>query len=65
MEFMALAGKPDVERSEKWTITMLMCLHLVKGDGLKTYERLQIMDCDINEEIWLKIGGVTTPLYLV
>jgi hypothetical protein len=65
MEFMALAGKPNVERPGKWTITMLMCLQLIYQRGpFGNYERVQVMDCELSEEIWLKMGAVTTRLLL-
>ncbi|KAM0263417.1 hypothetical protein ACHAQJ_001273 [Trichoderma viride] len=65
MEFMALAGKPDVEMPGKWIITMLMCLQRMdQREPFGNYERLQIMDCELSEETWLKMGAVTTLLFL-
>lgn len=61
MDFMALAGKPDMQRPGKWIITMLMCLQVAKDHGFREhvneYERLQVMDCELGEEAWLKMGG--------
>lgn len=61
MDFMALTGKPDMQRPGKWIITMLMCLRVVKDHGIgghvNEYERLQVMDCELGEEAWLKMGG--------
>lgn len=65
MDFMALAGHTDIIKPGKWTITMLMCLRDMDKDRLlKKYERLQIMDCILAEEEWLKIGATTKYLYL-
>ncbi|UKZ68995.1 uncharacterized protein TrAtP1_010013 [Trichoderma atroviride] len=62
IDFMPLLGNPDAERPGKWTIKMLMCLDPVNGNeqrGYLKYERLQVMDCELCEEAWLNMGGVT------
>lgn len=67
MDFIALAGKSDVERPGKWIITMLMCLKVVHDHGfgrMNKYERLQVMDCELGEEAWLNMGGFTTWIYI-
>jgi hypothetical protein len=55
MEFMALAGEKDVKREGKWITTMLMCLQRMEKNGhFWARERVQVMDCEIEEEGWLK-----------
>lgn len=65
MPFMALAGERSVRRKGKWTITMLMCLRHVKDQGILKSERVQVIDCRIAEEEWLRIGGKVARLGIV
>jgi hypothetical protein len=61
MGFMALAGEKDPKRQGEWVITMLMCLQRMEKNGhFWARERVQVMDCEIEEERWLKIGAKVT-----
>ena len=54
MKFLPLAGEKDPKRQGEWIITMLMCLK--KNGHSWAMERVQVMDCEIEEERWLKMG---------
>lgn len=58
MSFMALAGRKDEQRPGEWTVTMLICLQEVEEIGrLIRYERVQIMDCEIDQGQWIEAGA--------
>jgi hypothetical protein len=62
MEFMALAGEKDPKRQGEWMITRLMCLQRMEKNGhFWARERVQMMDCEIEEKRWLKTGGRSHP----
>ncbi|KAB8068014.1 hypothetical protein BDV29DRAFT_185260 [Aspergillus leporis] len=61
MRFLAIAGEKDTMRERGWVITMLMCLQSVEC-GM---ERVQAMDCEIDDEPWLKIGAKVAMFSLI
>ncbi|EXJ75623.1 uncharacterized protein A1O5_00130 [Cladophialophora psammophila CBS 110553] len=66
MRFMALAGEKDPKRQGKWKITMLMCLQRMEKNGhYWADERVQVMDCEIDEESWMKMGAKVINFKLV
>ena len=66
MEFMALAGKNDLNKEGQWIITMLMCLQRVgKEVYFATKERVQVMYCEIEEERWLRTRAEVISIKLI
>ena len=66
MEFMALSGDKNEEFPERWTITLLMALQRMEKNGhFWARERLQVMDCTIEQQHWLDIGAETFNLKIV
>lgn len=65
MKFMALSGEKDEQSPGKWIITMLMCVQGMQMGKLPlTYDRVQVMDCAIQEDQWVNIGAKTTHMKL-
>ncbi|EXF74705.1 hypothetical protein CFIO01_13317 [Colletotrichum fioriniae PJ7] len=64
MKFIALSGQEVPGGSGKWQITKLMCLVELESNSMPEYERLQIMDCSLHENDWLKAGGFCDLLHI-
>ena len=65
MEFLAIAGRQHVNQKGRWIITMLMCLQRMQKNGhFWAHERVQVMDCKIEEEDWLSMGAKNIDLSL-
>lgn len=62
MKFMVVAGKPDINKKDQWIATMIMCL---RQDESYITERVQMMDCEVEEERWLKAGAKVEMMCLV
>ena len=57
-EFLALMGKKHPDKQGECIITMLMCLQRTAKNGdVWARERVQVMDCEIEEERWLRTGA--------
>ena len=66
MEFMAIHGERNADRPGQWTIKMLMLLQKMEKNGhFWAHERVQVMDCEIEQHLWLKIRANTVYLKLV
>lgn len=64
-QFMPVAGRKDDTREGQWLITMLMCMQRMEKNGhFWAHERVQIMDCEIEESRWLDAWAETTHLVL-
>ena len=63
--FLALTMREDPEKKGGHVITMLMCLQrMAKNGHFWAWERVQVMDCEVEEERWLRNGAATKPLVL-
>ena len=68
MSFMALTGEKDLGKPGRWTITMLMLLHQTEAqeDSYNlNHERVQVMDCLLEEERWAMVGAKTILINLI
>ncbi|KAE8367489.1 heterokaryon incompatibility protein-domain-containing protein [Aspergillus caelatus] len=54
LEFLPIAGELNTASNNSWVITMLMCLECTDRGSR---ERIQVMNCKIEEERWLKLGA--------
>lgn len=58
MKSMALAGEKNTMRDGEWVVTMLMCLRWQRSH----LERVQVMDCQLNELCLLEAGAKKTTV---
>jgi hypothetical protein len=66
MEFIALHGVKDDRHPDLWKIKMLMLLQRMEKYGhFWARERFQVMDCDIEQQHWLKIRAEAFNFKLV
>jgi hypothetical protein len=66
MDFVALAGAKNKERPGQWIITLLMLVHCMEKNGhVWARERVQIMDCNIEQSYWLRVRGKAEMIKLV
>ncbi|KIW98470.1 uncharacterized protein Z519_00131 [Cladophialophora bantiana CBS 173.52] len=66
MRFMVLSGEKGPKRQGEWKITMLMCLQRMEKNGhYWADERVQVMDCEIDEKSRMKIGAKVIKFKLV
>ena len=64
-QFMPVAGKNDVTREGQWMITTLMCIQRMDKNGhFWAYERLQVMDTELEDSRWLATWAEITHLKL-
>ncbi|KAH8811262.1 heterokaryon incompatibility protein-domain-containing protein [Xylogone sp. PMI_703] len=67
-KFMALAGEKDPER-EGWIVSMAMCLEAIEEEEEDRFywaaERVQVMDCQIDDRTWRRCGAQCQHVRLV
>ncbi|RAL02647.1 uncharacterized protein BO80DRAFT_472073 [Aspergillus ibericus CBS 121593] len=68
LAFMALHGGRQSFSQSRFTITLLMLIERrMEGDQCLGWERVQLMDCSIHEDDWVRLGGenVSIELYTI